>query len=153
MDILSEAHQEVPDWLEGLARETRKTRFPNDPTVVVDGNEPFFSLSLLSLISVADRVVSVLEITVILLNCATTVVAVEIDQVAPLVALTIINNNGMVPMAVVCGAVIIKAAAAAAVVVVVVVVVATIVSHNNSRLVAVMATVNRTKAGGTARHE
>jgi hypothetical protein len=27
LDILSESHQEVPEWLEGLARETKKDTF------------------------------------------------------------------------------------------------------------------------------
>jgi hypothetical protein len=27
LDILSESHQEVPEWLEGLARETKKDNF------------------------------------------------------------------------------------------------------------------------------
>ena len=35
LDILSEAHQEVPEWLEGLSRETKKIIFPNEILVVV----------------------------------------------------------------------------------------------------------------------
>lgn len=93
--------------------------------------------------------VLVLEITVIPLKFATVAaVVVAIEQVVQLVASTTISNNGMAPMAVICGVQTIKVAVVAAAAVV-----ATNVSHNNSLLVAVMAAVNRIQVGGTTRHK
>jgi hypothetical protein len=113
LDILSESHQEVPEWLEGLARETKKDNFSRrnygggrrwvDDCIDLVNRNILMNLFL-------DLVVLVHVIIVIQHNYAIIEVVV-IEQVVRRVDTIVINNNGMDLMAVpvvICGVAIIS---------------------------------------------
>jgi hypothetical protein len=150
LDILSESHQEVPEWLEGLAKEAKKDthsrRNYGGGRRYVSNSFDFIKRNVF-----LDRVVLVHVITVVqhkYVIVEVVVVVVAVEAVVQQVDIIVINSNGMDLMVVVpvviCGLEIIKP---------LVVVVAVVMIVSNSNLVAVTVTVNRITVGGTIRHE
>ena len=145
LDILTEAHQEVPEWLEGLARETKRDNYSKRN---YGGNRRYVGsnehLSERKILLYLDLAVLALVIIVRLLKYVAVEREVIIVLAVPQVVTIIISNNGMdltvVPVET-CGAVIIKQ----------VMLVATIVINN--KLLVVMEIDKQIKVGGTIRHE
>ena len=100
LDILSEAHQEVPEWLEGMARESKRDNYSKRSygggrrSV---NNTPFVPAEKAH--SLVDRVDSEHVTIVIQLSCAVAEV-VATEEAVHRVRLAIISHNGMDPIVV-----------------------------------------------------
>lgn len=145
LDILTESHQEVPEWLEGMTRETKRD---NQAKRNYGGNRRYRSTHSTCIqfhISfILDREVSVHAIIVIRLKYEIIEAVVATAQVVQQAATTAINSNnhGMDRMVVpvgMCGLVIIKPA------------VVMIVMHSSQARA--MEIVNKIIVGGIVHHK